>query len=51
MSLNYSATDYSRSKTYNYTIKEVSKSLEIGELAIAIKNDKIRNWLKIEIIY
>ncbi len=43
-----SVTDCSRSRICNYTVKEVSGSLKVEELAISIKSDGMRSWLRIK---
>ncbi len=45
----YSVTDYSRSRTDNRAVKEVSGSSKVGELAISIRSDGMRSWLRLKI--
>ena len=47
-SLRYSVTDYSRSRIGNRAVKEVSESSKVGELAISIRSDGMRSWLRIK---
>ncbi len=47
-SLRCSVTDCSRSRTGNYAVKEVSGSSKLGELAISIRSDGMRSWLRIK---
>ncbi len=44
----YSVTDCSRSRTDNRAVKEVSGSSKVGELAISIRNDEMRSWLRLK---
>ena len=48
VSSNYSAADCARSKARNRAIEGVNRSSEVRELAISIKSDGMRSWLRIK---
>ncbi len=47
-SLRYSVIDCSRSRIGNRAVKEVSGFLKVEELAILIRSDEMRSWLRIK---